>query len=291
MFITAGRGLRIEAVVPLTHCSYLWAIKRFCKRAWKQVSISQLALTCEDVRARPAVYVLVRVWRPAVLGSVGSFLILCILNQDHTSHLSDDKCSFGHFCQQAQLQSWENKDSSKSLFWLCSSSAALPSLYHLSLVFHLISPSDVPCLSFFSPQMWARHRPLFPSVSLHLSPSLFPPPRRLAQSLLRVRKQTQIILGALLACDRGLTSRFEWEHMEIIMANWHMHELACPPGKMNGRCTNSRLTQLTASRKHTSKGELVDRDTARLILMMLWHAVCCIWWSDCVIHMLVNTHV
>lgn len=41
------------------------------------------------------------------------FLISCILNQDHTSHLSDDKCSFGHFCQQAQLQ---NKELAKSPF-------------------------------------------------------------------------------------------------------------------------------------------------------------------------------
>lgn len=54
--------------------------------------------------------------RPAVLGSLSSFLILRILNQDHTSHLSDDKRSFGHSCQQAQQQSQENKGSSKSPF-------------------------------------------------------------------------------------------------------------------------------------------------------------------------------
>lgn len=53
---------------------------------------------------------------------------------------------------------------------------------------------------------------LSPSLSLPLSSPFsfffFFPRRRLAQSLLRVRKQTQIILGALLACDRGLASRF-----------------------------------------------------------------------------------
>lgn len=76
---------------------------------------------------------------------------------------------------------------------------------------------------------------LFLSHSPSLSLSLSFPQRRLTQSLLRVRKQTQIILGALLACDRGLASRFKWEHMEIITANWHMRELACPPGKRNER--------------------------------------------------------
>lgn len=55
------------------------------------------------VCVRPAVSEHAR-GRPAALGSLVPFLILCILNQDHTSHLSDDKRSFGHFCQQAQLQ-------------------------------------------------------------------------------------------------------------------------------------------------------------------------------------------
>lgn len=90
--------------------------------------------TCEWVYAAQCVYIwsVVCAQHPAVLGRLSSFLILWILNQDHTSHLSDDKLSFGHFCQQALLQSWENKDSPKSPFWLCSSSAASPSLCHLS---------------------------------------------------------------------------------------------------------------------------------------------------------------
>lgn len=121
------------------------------------------------------------------------------------------------------------------------------------------------------------------SFSLSLSLSFFPP-RRLAQSLLCVRKQTQIILGALLACDRGLASRFKWEHMEIITANWHMHELACPPGKSNERHTNSRLTQLTAPQKHSWKGNLLNWDTAGLVLMMLWHGLCSISSFHCVTH-------
>lgn len=116
---------------------------------------------------------LVCVQRPAVLGSLSSFLIPCILNQDHTSHLSDDKRSFGHFCQQAQLQRWGNKDSSKSPFWLCSPSAAFPPLCHLSLVFCLclISLSDVLCLPFFF-STYEQDVGLPLSLSLLLSPSL-----------------------------------------------------------------------------------------------------------------------
>lgn len=156
---------------------------------------------------------------------------------------------------------------------------------HLNLPFDFVLPLF---LSYFTPRcpvssfffslslssMSKTLPPPSPLLFLFLSPSfsLFFPQRRLTQSLLRVRKQTQIILGALLACDRGLASRFKWEHMEIITANWHMRELACPPGKRNERRTNSRLTQLTAPRKHTSKGNLLNRDTVGFVLMMLWHA-------------------
>lgn len=108
----------------------------------------------------------------------------------------------------------------------------------ICLVFCLISLSEVSCLPFFNFFFLLRKLTsntlvslllFFSSISLSLSLSF--PVRRLTQSLLRVRKQTQIILGTLLACDRGLASRFKWEHMEIITANWHTRELACPPGK------------------------------------------------------------
>lgn len=158
-------------------CSW-WDIGMFCKCAWNQVNICLrvLACACECVCTCTCsvVCILVRVQRPAVLGSLSSSLISCILNQDHTSHLSDDKRSFGHFCQQAQLQSWENKDFFKSPFWLCSSSAAFPSLRHLSLVFCLISLSDVPCLP-FSQLMSKTLVFLFFSLSPTLSISLFFP--------------------------------------------------------------------------------------------------------------------
>ncbi len=140
---------------------------------WTHAFLFSPTRTCGRTteRACSAKCVLVCVHRPAVLGSLSTFLILCILNQDHTSHLSDDERSFGHFCQQAQLQSWKNKDSSKSPFWLCSSSIALPSLCYLSLVFCLISLSDVPCLPFFN--LWARHWSLFLFLSVSHYLSLF----------------------------------------------------------------------------------------------------------------------
>ena len=125
-----------------------------------------------------------------------------------------------------------------TLFFLCR-----PSLCHLSLVLFHSQMSHV-FLVFFS--IYQQDI----GLSFPLSLCFLSPLRRLTQSLLRVRKQTQIILGVLLACDRGLASRFKWEHMEIIItANWHMRERASPPGKRNERRTNSRLTQLAASPK------------------------------------------
>lgn len=105
-------------------------------------------------------------------------------------------------------------------------------LFVPSILFHFHSPCDF----LFSPHIWARHLSVPPHFFFfffaHIcSISPFFPLRRLIQSLRRVRKQTQIILGALLACDRGLASRFKWEHMEIITTDWHKQELVCPPGK------------------------------------------------------------
>lgn len=99
------------------------------------------------------------------------------------------------------------------------------SIRPLTLFFVLCS-SFSHVLSFLLP--YKRVSPPF-SLSLPLSP--VSPQSRLAQSLLRVRKQTQIILAALLACDGGLASCFNWERMEIITANWHQRRLARPHGE------------------------------------------------------------
>lgn len=124
----------------------------------------------------------------------------------------------------------ENKDSSKSPFCLCllpfpSSVTCL--LLPSSISFH--SQSRCHCYQLMSKTLVRLS--FFPPHICSISP--FFPLRRLTESVLRVRKQTQIILGALPACDRGLASRFKWEHMEIITTNWHELELVCPPGEKN----------------------------------------------------------
>lgn len=109
---------------------------------------------------------------PAVLGNREFFLdSLRILNQDHTSQLSDDKRSFGQFCQQAQLQNCENKDVSIKLSF--DFVLLLPSLFlcHLSLVFCLclLSLSDVPVSS---PFFLFYEQEISPFLSLSFSISL-----------------------------------------------------------------------------------------------------------------------
>lgn len=86
-----GRGGSVNVCV--------WENKRVCSSVFLLKEVCACACVC----VRPAVSEHAR-GRPAAPGSLVPFLILCILNQDHTSHLSDDKRSFGHFCQQAQLQ-------------------------------------------------------------------------------------------------------------------------------------------------------------------------------------------
>lgn len=111
-----------------------------------------------------------------------------------------------------------------------------------SLVFHLIS---------FLPQILGKTL-VFSSFSLH--PSL--PPRRLAQSLSSCEKTNTDNPGALLACDRGLAGRFKWEHMEIITARWHMHELPCVSGKRHGKMRDERAYTAESSPKTDPKSDL-----------------------------------
>lgn len=198
-WVLRGRGFTYRGGASAwLFCNRLKITKRFCQRGWEQVTKCILVLTyeyeCVCVCLWSAVCAFVCVRRPAVLGSLSSFLISVHSKSRSysTSHLSDDKRGFGHFCQQAQLQSWENKDSSKSPFWLCSSSAAFPSLCHLSLAFCLISLSDVPCLPFFF-NLCARHWSLFflfLSVSSHLSLSLFFPPSEEINTISPPREKT-----------------------------------------------------------------------------------------------------
>lgn len=107
------------------------------------------------------------------------------LNQDHTSHLSDDERVFGHFCRVGRT-----KTSSKSPL-LTLFSHPLP----LSRVSCLIALSDIMC----------KAKTL---VSLSLSPCL--PVRRLTHSLSSRREQTNRDNpgAALPACDRGLARLF-----------------------------------------------------------------------------------
>ncbi len=100
-------GFQIAEVVFLTECSLInEKQKRLCEFVQKASEHMNMCAHLQGrERAWSVVCVFVCVRGPVVLGSLSPFLILCILNQDHTSRLSDDKRSFGHFCQQAQLQS------------------------------------------------------------------------------------------------------------------------------------------------------------------------------------------
>lgn len=143
---------------------------------------------------------------PCCACSLVPFLVfLCFLDGDHTPGLSDDKHGFGHSCRRAGLRRRLNKDACKS-----------PSLFFLTLFMpsvHLRSRSFRVSLQ---PAVSGSTHPAVSPSSLHPTPTHPTPPlpttpaalRRLAQSPLCVRKQTQIIPAALLACDQGLARRF-----------------------------------------------------------------------------------